>query len=260
MVGLGGVLGGGEHGPSAPAGTTAVRILGDVKGVAILPTSHVTAKRRLRELIADRAGHACAQLPSEADLAGLLGVSRATLRTALLSLQKEGLVRRRQGRGTFVQRRAAALQANLAQDRPFLDVIRDLGHVAETRARVVGVRDGQLSIERIFTADGRPAVVAHDRVPAAALRVPWEHVTPEDSIFAFCAAWCGRRIAYSVAEIVPVAADERVAAELGLVAGSPAILLHHQHLAEGDVPLASTRAYLNDGLLRFAVVRGGDES
>ncbi len=42
------------------------------------------------------------QLPSEPDLARKLGVSRATLRQALVLLQDDGLVRNIRGKGNFV--------------------------------------------------------------------------------------------------------------------------------------------------------------
>ena len=42
------------------------------------------------------------QLPSEPELAAELQVSRATLREALRAMELEGLLRRRQGSGTFV--------------------------------------------------------------------------------------------------------------------------------------------------------------
>ncbi|MFC7680686.1 GntR family transcriptional regulator [Paenibacillus sp. GCM10028914] len=46
--------------------------------------------------------HAGSQLPSEPDLARKLGVSRATLRQALVLLQDDGLVRNVRGKGNFV--------------------------------------------------------------------------------------------------------------------------------------------------------------
>lgn len=45
-------------------------------------------------------------LPTEDDLTKLFGVSRITVRTALARLESSGLIRRRQGVGTFVKQRA----------------------------------------------------------------------------------------------------------------------------------------------------------
>ena len=42
------------------------------------------------------------QLPSEKELSVKLGISRSTLREALLNLEQEGIVIRRHGVGTFV--------------------------------------------------------------------------------------------------------------------------------------------------------------
>jgi GntR family transcriptional regulator len=48
------------------------------------------------------------RLPGEDGLAALYGVSRVTVRRALRDLQEQGLIERRQGRGTFVARAASA--------------------------------------------------------------------------------------------------------------------------------------------------------
>jgi len=235
----------------------------------------VTTKRRLRTLIGSLAAQGLAQLPPEEELSGLLGVSRATLRSALLSLQKEGLISRQQGRGTFIHGAAVALQANLGEDRAFLDVLGECGYRAGARARVTGVDAADaasaqrlrvavgspvLGVERLFLADDRPAVLARDLIPLACLTVPWELARPEDSIFAFCAAWCGQPVSYSVAEIVPVAADAATAESLACAPGTPLLCLFHRHLGAADKPLAVTRAYLDDRYLRFSVVRTGVEA
>ncbi|MBS1253747.1 MAG: Arabinose metabolism transcriptional repressor [Anaerolineales bacterium] len=52
------------------------------------------------------------RLPSEHELCAQLGISRGTLRQALAELEREGFVRREQGRGTFVIR-GRAKQDNL---------------------------------------------------------------------------------------------------------------------------------------------------
>ncbi|MRR29946.1 GntR family transcriptional regulator, partial [bacterium] len=53
------------------------------------------------------------RLPSEPLLAQQLGVSRATLREAMRAFEGQGLIRRRQGIGTFVVGRATVIESGL---------------------------------------------------------------------------------------------------------------------------------------------------
>lgn len=56
----------------------------------------------LRDRIVSGADRAGSRLPGEPQLAALHGVSRVTVRRALDALEREGLIRRRAGAGTFV--------------------------------------------------------------------------------------------------------------------------------------------------------------
>src|SRR5512140_3528051 len=53
------------------------------------------------------------RLPSEPDLAKQLGVSRATLREAMRMFETQGLIRRRQGAGTFIVGKVPVLESGL---------------------------------------------------------------------------------------------------------------------------------------------------
>jgi GntR family transcriptional regulator len=53
------------------------------------------------------------RLPSEPDLARQMGVSRATLREAMRAFEGQGLIRRRQGVGTFVIARVPVIDSGL---------------------------------------------------------------------------------------------------------------------------------------------------
>ena len=61
-----------------------------------------SVRQELTQRIEEGRLQAGARLPSEPELAAELGVSRATLREALRSLEAEGLLRRMWGSGTFV--------------------------------------------------------------------------------------------------------------------------------------------------------------
>lgn len=83
------------------------------------------------------------RLPSEPDLAKQLGVSRATLREAMRSFETQGLIRRRQGSGTFVVGKVQALDSGL-------EVLESLDTIAKRMGLEVSVSD--LNVETV-TAD-----------------------------------------------------------------------------------------------------------
>lgn len=228
------------------------------------------AKGRLQHLVAALAAQGDSRLPSEDQLSADLGVSRATLRSALLSLQKEGKVQRLHGRGTFINRHAMRIDANLAEDRPFIDLLRDVGHdptvtsavrpVAPLPAPLCGLLGWDAprpvcQVQRVFRVEGAPAVFLVDHVPTDLVVTAAGELTGEESSFAFLRRHTGSEVRYSVADIVPVTADDDVARCLEVAPGHPLLLLLHTHLDDDDRPLAVTQAFVNDRYLKFSVVR-----
>jgi GntR family transcriptional regulator len=96
------------------------------------------------------------RLPSEPVLAKQLGVSRATLREAMRSFETQGLIRRRQGSGTFVVGRMQAIASGL-------EVLESLDVIARRMGLAVSISD--LNIETL-TADDE--LVSSLGVPAGA--------------------------------------------------------------------------------------------
>ena len=77
------------------------------------------------------------RLPSEPLLARQLGVSRATLREAMRTFEAQGLIRRRQGAGTFVVGHMAVLESGL-------EVLESLDTMARRQNLEVTVSDLQV--------------------------------------------------------------------------------------------------------------------
>ncbi len=64
------------------------------------------------------------RLPSEPFLAKQMGVSRATLREAMRSFEGQGMIRRRQGVGTFVAAKVPVIETGL-------EVLESIGTIAQ---------------------------------------------------------------------------------------------------------------------------------
>lgn len=119
-------------------------------------------------------------LPTEAELQRMTGVSRTTVRRAMKTLQDDGLVDIRQGRGTLV-RNFRTIQ-DLSKVTSVTESLRKKGYTVATKSmhidRVAGdeMRADLLRlapgtplarVQRIQTADGRPVALMANFIPYA---------------------------------------------------------------------------------------------
>jgi DNA-binding GntR family transcriptional regulator len=138
-----------------------------------------SAEQALRNWLAPGRYRTGDRLPPEHEIAGMLGISRGTLRTALRRLEETGEIVRRQGSGTFVGRVAVptALAERLERLEPYSSLAKRRGvRLSATQVRIeqraVGPGVGELleldpatevtSIFRVLLAGGRPAAVMFD--------------------------------------------------------------------------------------------------
>lgn len=253
--------------------TSAVRFIEPVAGLSLDAVSadcYRQVKNRLRELISVLVEEGTLRLPSEEALSAALGVSRATLRSALHSLQKEGSIRRLRGSGTFINKHALGLRANLAEAGAFVDLLARAGHEPSMRivdqrstpldedvavALEVPVEESGLRIERVFDASGEPAVHSVDMFPLRLLGDDPSRLDPGRSTFEFVKAHIGAPVCYSVAEARPVLPSPKIAEALRVEADRPLLRLRHTHIRADERPVAVTVVHVNDEYLRFSVIR-----
>jgi GntR family transcriptional regulator len=124
------------------------------------------------------------RLLNEPELAKQMGVSRATLREAMRTFETQGLIRRRQGSGTYVVGKVPVIDAGLevlesidtmARRMNLAIAVSDLycEQVAadSESAAVLGVKEGSrlTRVRRVIRADGRPAAYLVDTLPETLL-------------------------------------------------------------------------------------------
>jgi GntR family transcriptional regulator len=101
-------------------------------------------------------------LPPEGDLEQRFGVSRITIRRAVAELAAEGLVTRRQGRGTFV--RGTQITQDLGLLTSWTSAIRQMGYEPQTMDTRIEVIDPDPDIRSHLAISEREQVVKVDRV------------------------------------------------------------------------------------------------
>lgn len=216
------------------------------------------------------------RLPSEPDLAADLGVSRATLREAMRAFETQGLIRRRQGAGTFVVGKPPVIESGLEVLESMLTLARrsglDVGPgptvveqvlADKESAAALGVAEGAglLRVSRTMRADTRPVAYLIDTLPKDVLQA--EELTSKfnGSVLDYLLQR-GDPLVTSRAEITATNASAEVAKMLEIQRGDVLLkLTANLYTASGQV-VDFSHSYFLPGYFKFHVVRkvGGGNS
>lgn len=197
-------------------------------------------------------------LPSEAELAAELGVSRNAIREALELLRGEGLITRVQGSGTFVT--GAKLRQHLDRLEGLAESL--AGHQLPVQNDVLSVRQSTASpfvasklqlaenapilfIERLRSVGGLPLSLDTTSLRIGAIDVDAE--LGQQDVFALIEQELGVRLGWAEITVESVSADATTAGLLKIKPGAPLLLLHRlTHLEDGTPFDLETVRYRGD--------------
>lgn len=210
------------------------------------------------------------RLPSESELADEMGISRTTLRAAMAALVAEGLVVRRQGAGTYVNKRALEVTTHLQKFWSFIRTIQDSGRDPSVRQLFAGERvadqhvasklelepgQGVFVLERLFLADATPVIHSTNIVPLKLLTTRFDSQELIESIQDFLRRHAGQEIAYSTSDIRAVLPPSEIAKALSLEDGQPLLRFDDLFFNTSNIPVVYGINYYNEKFLGMRLVR-----
>ncbi len=237
-----------------------------------IPLAERTAQR-IRELIRDGEFGPGDKLPSEPDLADRLGVSRATVRSALSALISQLVLDRRRGVGTFVREHTPLLTHGLEHLIGTGESIAQLGmepgsirvevsHRLATlqQTQDLGLEEGTplVSIRRTRTADGRPVLFCREWVREVSLPSvdALDDFSEGESLYERLEGF-GIKLALAMATVLPVLPPAEATERLEIARDVPILLLRQQHYATaaGESPVLYTENFYNSELIEIHAIR-----
>lgn len=153
------------------------------------------------------------RLPSEEELAGMMGISRGTLREALHSLVNTGVITKKQGRGNFYHRDIAALSGRLDLTTDFIEILESQGGVvrveqsqpvktaasAGARAKLhLGPEDEVWSFDWLYYKNEQPAILAEIEIPHKYFLSPAWQQKPSRTLKEYYELHCASELAKMV--------------------------------------------------------------
>jgi len=228
---------------------------------------YVQVKDSLRERIESGVWKPGDRIPGESDLCQIFDVSRTVVLQALKELSFEGLIVRRQGKGTFVAE--PKIGESLVQkltgfyqdmvDRgltPVTQVLRQARSPSSPKvAARLGLRPGEevIEIERLRFVEGDPIVLVTTYLPYGLCPQLLQAELSRQSLYVFLERNCGLAIARGRRTIEAVSAGSREAELLRTEAGAPLIrLVSVSYLGDGT-PLEYYEALHRGDRSRFEV-------
>jgi GntR family transcriptional regulator len=211
------------------------------------------------------------RLPPEEELSRMLSVSRTTIRTALHTLEQNGIITRRRAVGTTVNRHVSPSTLALQNLIGFDWLLRERGHEVRIEqshsvtafppdlvdAFELEEADG-LVTDKCYFADGFLALYIRDLVPRSNLVT--EELPDElpASMFELSTDHCVHPIDHALARITAaVKTEEPGDTRLSLEAGRPLVRLHETHFAQDGNPVAYSVIDADNRFVHLEVFRRG---
>ena len=209
------------------------------------------------------------QLPSEAQLASNLGVSRNTLREAYISLENDGVIVRRHGIGTFIAS-LPRIQDSLNDFFPFAHIILEKGYTPRFETLELNqveandqVAEGLhipssseiLCLKRLVYADQNPAIYILDYFApeVQSFDINWDQF--DGNLVEFLSKYLKTSLHQIKSQIRAAAVNSDIVNELKLPEKSPVLNVQSIIYDLDNKPITYSKIYFNSDIVELTTVR-----
>lgn len=230
-------------------------------------------KHDLKKYILDMNLKESAKLPPEVEIGRQFGVSRVTVRRALDELEQENLIFRIHGRGTFVNPEAAAIKISLNPAQEFGHLIELGGYGLEVKLVSRGTVQNEKKhsrsllvdedaclyrIEKVYYADGHPAIVCVDYIPQELFtQEPNLEEWASMSSFELLRRYAGRLLCRDRVEILTLTREEMraVTSSADLMECGSVLELDSLAYDQDNQPVISANTFFDTRYIRYNLLR-----
>ncbi|MGE5573918.1 MAG: GntR family transcriptional regulator [Bacteroidota bacterium] len=222
----------------------------------------------IRDSIASGRFDDATRLPSETELTRLFGVSRTTVREALSALERDGLISRAHGKGTFARKPQFILSPGQARNRGFTETVKAMGLTPGTSylsfnwepadpefAQNLNVPVGSplAVIKRVRTVNNEPVEYAVDWVPERIIGSDISADTFPVSLFEYLREQ--RKVVFGCSDLTieSVLPSAYLAGLLHLELNMPVLLIEETCYAPGGSPILHCRNYHRSDRYKFRI-------
>jgi DNA-binding GntR family transcriptional regulator len=203
------------------------------------------------------------QIPTEEDLCTMFNVSRATVRTAVLDLVRQGYLKRQQGKGTFVSKNSVSEGLTMLANFRELLFEEGLPYTTSVLARTVMMPIDDLDIKlniprdkhiiymkRLRIIDSEPVLLQESYVPYHICPLLLEEDIEHQSVFDIFEKKYGIKIT-KVKTYLEITFMKAVEARLISIPESSAAILLNQYFYSGDTLIMYTRSIKRTDRFKF---------
>ncbi|MCI0375896.1 MAG: GntR family transcriptional regulator [Lacticaseibacillus paracasei] len=239
-----------------------------IRSQAVTPL-YEQIRNEIRQAILDGNLKRGEQLPSESDLCTHYEVSRITIRKALTLLTDEGLVIRRQGKGSFVAP-TDKVQGELDRTLSFSDYVTQHGMTSDAHVlkREV-VKDANIAatlnleadadlfaIQRILSANNIPMMIETSWYPATKFSDLLTRVTDDVSVYRILQQSYNERIDRSIKDLNVVLPDESISKQLKLKQLVPLFAVDKTSFNIEATPIEYSHFVVRGDMMTYTVASG----